>query len=152
MVHYERSYAAGRSVSSFVEFLGWLVVIFGVVVAIAGLAGGGIFGVASRGFGSGEAPFLFHLLAMIPGLGIALGGFIVVAMSQHFKATMDTAEMTRELLLIERNREGIDSKEKVLEATGYSESRSEKDRAPGKKTPSIQEGPRKMQKEVGRRF
>lgn len=87
-----RSYGAARSLFSFLAFMAWSVVVIGVIVALVSAAG------ASR-YGSGGA----GLLAMVPGLGIGIAGFILVAFVQMGRAAVDTAEYTQQMLKIARD-------------------------------------------------
>ena len=100
MIGYERSYGTGRAVCSLLEFVGWAIVILGIIVALVGFASGGFMGMASRNFGAGSTPVAFRLISMVPGILVSAGGLISVMLAQHTKAAMDTAEMTRELLKI----------------------------------------------------
>lgn len=100
MFEYERTYKTGRAVTGWLEFLGWAIVVLGVIVALAGFASGGFLGMASRNFGGGNTPFLFRIISMVPGILVAAGGLMSIMLAQHTKATIDTAEMTRELLAI----------------------------------------------------
>jgi hypothetical protein len=86
-----RSYEAARSLFSFLAFIAWSVVVIGVIVALVGAAG------ASQYGGSGAG-----LLAMVPGIGIGITGFILVAFNQMGRATVDTAEYTQQMLEISR--------------------------------------------------
>lgn len=100
MYGYERSYKTGRAVTSWLEFVGWVIVVLGVVVALAGFASGGFMGMASRNFGGGSTPFILRIVSMVPGILIAASGLMSIMLAQHTKATIDTSEMTRELLAI----------------------------------------------------
>ena len=86
-----RSYEAASSLFSFLAFIAWSVVVIGVIVALVGAAG------ASQYGGSGAG-----LLAMVPGIGIGITGFILVAFNQMGRATVDTAEYTQQMLEISR--------------------------------------------------
>ena len=87
-----RSYEAARSLFSFLGFIAWSVVVFGVLVALVSAAGGSRFGGAGAG-----------LLAMVPGVAIGIAGFILVAFVQMGRATVDTAEYTQQMLKIARD-------------------------------------------------
>jgi hypothetical protein len=97
MLGYERDYGTARAVHSFVEILGWITVAFGAIFALAGMAGGGVIGL----FG-GDPGVAGRMLAALPGIAIAMGGLIEVALVQTARAGVDTAEMTRELLRLAR--------------------------------------------------
>lgn len=98
MYDYQRSYGTGRAVASFLEFVGWVIVAFGVIAMLAGLASGGTLGMANRGFGSGETPAVLRIMAMLPGLLTSAAGMFFIMQSQQTKATLDNAEMTRDML------------------------------------------------------
>jgi len=87
-----RSYEAARSLFSFLAFIAWSVIVIGVLVALASAAG------ASR-YGGGGA----GLIAMVPGIGIGITGFILVAFVQMGRANVDTAEYTQQMLKISRD-------------------------------------------------
>lgn len=87
-----RSYEAARSLFSFLAFMAWSVIVIGVLVAIIGAAS------VSQYAGGGAG-----LLAMVPGIGIGLAGFILVAFVQMGRANVDTAEYTQQMLKISRD-------------------------------------------------
>ena len=87
-----RSYEAARSLYSFLEFIAWAVVVTGVIVALMGAAGASKYGGSAAG-----------LLAMVPGIGIGITGFILVAFVQMGRATVDTAEYTQQMLKLSRD-------------------------------------------------
>lgn len=101
MYGYERSYQTGRAVTSWLEFIGWIIVVLGVLIALIGFATGGLIGMAPGNLGGG-GEVLVRTFAIVPGALIATSGFISIALAQHTKATFDTSEMTRELLGIVR--------------------------------------------------
>lgn len=86
-----RSYEAARSLFSFLAFVAWSVVGIGVLVALISAAGVSQYGGGAAG-----------LLAMIPGIGIGITGFILVAFVQMGRATVDIAEYTQQMLKISR--------------------------------------------------
>lgn len=88
-----RSYEAARSLFSFLAFIAWSVVVIGVIVALISAAGASRFGGSAAG-----------LLAMVPGIGIGITGFILVAFVQMGRATVDTAEYTQQMLKLSRDR------------------------------------------------
>jgi hypothetical protein len=102
MYGYERSYKAGRAVCTWIEFVGWSIVALGVILAFVGLASGGIMGSLSRNLGQGDTLPILRIFSMMPGILMAAGGLISIMLAQQTKATIDTAEMTRELLVIAR--------------------------------------------------
>ena len=96
MQHYERSYSTARSVFTLLEFVGWAVVAVGVTASILG--GGSIGDAYGR-----SPPFEVLMLALLPGIGIAFGGLVSIALVQSSRANIDTAEMTRDMLFLMRN-------------------------------------------------
>jgi len=87
-----RSYEAARSLFSFLAFIAWSVIILGVLVGLIGA--GGVSQYAGAGAG---------MLAMIPGIGIGIGGFILLAFVQMGRAGVDTAEYTQQMLKVARD-------------------------------------------------
>ncbi len=87
-----RSYEAARSLFGFLAFLAWAVVVIGGIAAL--IAGGGV----TSHYGGGAA-----FLAMMPGIGLSLVGFILVAFVQMGRANVDTAEYTQQMLKIARD-------------------------------------------------
>jgi hypothetical protein len=87
-----RSYEAARSLFSFLGFMAWSVIILGVLIAFVGASGAGKFGGAPAALG-----------AMIPGVAIAIAGFIELAFVQMGRASVDTAEYTQQMLKIARD-------------------------------------------------
>lgn len=87
-----RSYEAARSLFSFLAFVAWSLVVIGVLIALVSAAG------VSQYAGSGAG-----LFAMVPGIGIGITGFILVAFIQMGRATVDTAEYTQQMLKIARD-------------------------------------------------
>lgn len=102
MYGYERSYKTGRTVGSFLEIVAWIVVAIGVITSLYGLASGGFFGIVLRNFGNSDTPFILRIVAMLPGIVTTALGLFFVMQCQQARATLDTAEMTRELLEISR--------------------------------------------------
>jgi hypothetical protein len=101
-----RSYEAARSLFSFLAFVAWSVVVIGVLVALIGM------GSVSQYAGGGAG-----LLAMVPGIGIALAGFIQVAFIQMGRATVDTAEYTQQMLKIARDQLDVSKQGLKLQET-----------------------------------
>lgn len=87
-----RSYETARSLFSFLAFCAWSVVVVGGIVALLGA------GSVSQYAGGGAG-----LIAMVPGLGIALAGLLLVAFVQIGRANVDTAEYTQQMLKIARD-------------------------------------------------
>ena len=95
MMHYERDYGAARFAFSVLELVSWTVILSGVLLAIAGFWTGGAFGLLQS-----DSHISIRLLAALPGIGATIGGLIGVALAQSSRATVDTAEMTRDMLAI----------------------------------------------------
>ena len=74
----------------------------GAMSAVIGFATGGL--ISSF---YGETPFGARLISAIPGLIACIGGLFSVAYVQVSRATVDTAEMTREILILSRNGKNI---------------------------------------------
>lgn len=90
---YKSSYKTARGISEFVSFLGWLLFIVGIVIALVGFVGG----IKSRYGG-------VSLIAMLPGLGTAVAGLLLVMGGQVTRATVDSADHTREIMNILREK------------------------------------------------
>lgn len=73
----------------------------GTIVALAGFASGGFSEMVARSFRGGDAPFLLRIVSMVPGVLVSAGGLVSIMLAQQIKATIDTSEMTRELLAME---------------------------------------------------
>ena len=87
-----RSYEAARSLFSFLAFMAWSSVVSGVLLALISAAG------ASKYGGSGAG-----IIAMVPGIVIAIVGCIQLAFVQMGRATVDTAEYTQQMLKLSRD-------------------------------------------------
>ncbi len=90
-----RSYEAARSLFSFLGFCAWSVIVLGGLVAM--VAGGAV----SNGFG-GSPSGLQVMLAAIPGLTLALIGFLMLAQVQVGRTSVDTAEYSQQTLDVSR--------------------------------------------------
>ena len=89
---YTSRYNTVRTVSAFIEFIGWMAVMFGVSASISAF--------------TSELAFGFvELIAMLPGLGITMSGLVIIMGAQLTAAMVDTADYTREILKILINRE-----------------------------------------------
>lgn len=116
MIDYERSYGTGRTVASILEILSWIIVVLGVIVALAGFATGGTAGFAF-GMAGRDVPGFFRIVALVPGVMITAVGLLFVMFVQQFRATLDSAEMTRDMLAIARRQ--------VPSTTGVAQTRLE---------------------------
>ena len=98
MEQYRGRYKTAHLICNILEFSAWVVVVVGVIVALAGMASGGFLG----SLVGGSPPVVLRFFAMLPGLGICIGGLVLVLYVQQYRATTDVAEMTREMLHIAR--------------------------------------------------
>lgn len=89
---YESEYKAARAISSFLSFVGWLLFLFGIVVALKGMSV------------SWQVPEFSTMTMAIPGIGLSMGGLISVAAAQVTRATVDNADHTREILILLKER------------------------------------------------
>lgn len=80
-------YGVAKGVSSVTSFIGWGLVILGVFVGLSPLMEG-----SQSRYGG------ISWLAVLPGVGTAVSGFLLIMGAQVTKATVDTADYTRELL------------------------------------------------------
>jgi hypothetical protein len=87
-----RSYEAARALFGFLGFLFWCGAIIGVVIAIAAMQAAG----SNFGRGSG-------VLAAFPGIFIAGVSMLGVAIIQSARASVDTAELTQQMLKVARD-------------------------------------------------
>ena len=86
MASYERSYGSARAVFTFLEAIGGLVTVIGIVVLTTGI------------FGLSSVSKVSALGRISIGLMLSLGGVISVAFVQAGRASVDQAEMTRDML------------------------------------------------------
>jgi hypothetical protein len=93
-----RSYEAARGLFSFMSVVGWIVIVGGVITAIAGISIGSEVG--RNGYGRGPGPEV--LLFMLPGVGIGIIGIVTLALSQIGRAGVDTAEYSQQMLQLSR--------------------------------------------------
>lgn len=106
MLHYQRSYVVGRVAFTVLEVVGWIAVLGGALVAAVGLVTGGVLGtLAGQGMRSPIEFIVVRIIAILPGLGVMGVGLFAVAMVQSARATVDTAEMTRDMLRLMMARE-----------------------------------------------
>lgn len=90
-----KQYGTARSLLSFAEFVAWIGILVGVAFA---------FFAFDKGLHSiyGGTNIAAGVIASMPGAAIAFMGIIVVAFVQMGRAGIDTAEMTRELVTLNR--------------------------------------------------
>lgn len=94
-----RSYEASRNLFSFLVFLAWCAIFLGVAMALVG----GSLATQARSFGSGPHLDIAAIMAALPGFGVSFFGFIALAMAQNGRATVDTAELTQQMLKVARD-------------------------------------------------
>jgi len=70
---YQSNYNTARTMSDILSVIGWIMVVVGVLGALI---------LASQGYS-------FNVLAMLPGLAIAISGLFMVVAAQVTKATVD---------------------------------------------------------------
>jgi len=87
-----RSYETARRLYSILAFFAWVMMIGGVLVAV----------VAAKSL-SAYAPPGTGLLAAAPGFGIGFTGLLLLAIVQNARATVDTAELTQQMLKVARD-------------------------------------------------
>lgn len=86
-VQYDSDYGVARGVCSLVAFFGWVLVLVGGSVTIMAIVNG-----TNARYGG------FSLLAILPGLGTVVSGFLMIMGAQVTRATVDNADHTREIL------------------------------------------------------
>lgn len=92
-----RSYEAARSLFSFLGFCAWCVIIIGGILALVGVS-------AASQYGGYRAPSGAAIFAgLLPGLALAMSGFLLLAFVQMGRASVDTAEYTQQMLKIARD-------------------------------------------------
>ena len=87
-----RSYGTARGIFSFLEFIGWSVVVIGIIVGFV-LAGG------ARRYASDGQKFMLFLL----GGSSSLIGLFFVGAVQHWRAGVDSAEYGQQMLKLARD-------------------------------------------------
>jgi len=78
----ESKYGTARGFSSFLEILGWLVVVAGGIAAIS----------------------MQSMAGLLAGAGLAITGFMLIMGAQVTKAVVDTADHTREIHILLKGR------------------------------------------------
>ena len=99
---YDQSHEIARSVLRFLEIVGILLAIAGVALAF--------YTVSSAGYVSGLGNVRIGpsvlIAAAIPGVAIAIAGLLAFAYARTARFTVDTAEMTRDMLALMRAQSG----------------------------------------------
>jgi hypothetical protein len=78
---YTSTYHTARTIAQLISVVGWLGVGIGALLLLGAFSGGGG-------------------LLVVPALGVALGGFLLVGLGQLTRAAVDTADYTGEMLAI----------------------------------------------------
>jgi hypothetical protein len=100
---HDRSFRSTRGVLTFTEVIGYFVLILGLAAAAIGFASGGF----SEMFGV-RPTIALRFIAMLPGLGISYLALWSIADIKHKKVSVEMAEMTLEMLKLERNKAEYD--------------------------------------------
>lgn len=87
-----RSYNMARSMFSIMEAIGWIVVVLSVVVGI-------LLSATAGRYASGTE----KLVLFLAGASGSIGGIVIVAAVQNWRANVDTAEYTQQMLKIARD-------------------------------------------------
>ncbi len=95
-----RSYDVARRIYSFLEFGAWATVALGGIVAVVMAM---VSSQAQREFGYGSAGITTYMVGVLPGLGIMAAGFVMIGMVQNWRAGVDTAEYTQQMLKLSRD-------------------------------------------------
>jgi uncharacterized membrane protein len=88
-------YKTGRFLARVISFFGWLLIAFAVVVTVFALGAGQLLGLGTQQTGVSSIAAAFVLL-----LSGIITGTILVASGHFMRATMDTANATRQMLRI----------------------------------------------------
>lgn len=103
-----QSYAAARSLFSFLAFMAWCAIIGGGLVAF--IAGGAV--------SQFNRSAMAMLPAIMPGLFIVVVGFLMLAMVQIGRASVDSAEYGQQALQVARDQLAF-AKQVHAESGGY---------------------------------
>lgn len=87
-----KSYETARKIGSFLEFIGWIIVIMGIIAGLAMANNAGPYVSTDR-----------KILTFVSGLSISLVGIICIGLVQHWRASVDTAELTQQILKVARD-------------------------------------------------
>ncbi|MGC1260755.1 MAG: hypothetical protein WA873_08830 [Jannaschia helgolandensis] len=101
MSDFKKTYPLGRSISVLFSNIGWGLAAIGLLLAIAGFALGATPG---SGGATGEVSLTARIAASALGLGIIAFGLMSLLLAVQSRAAMDTADMTREMLMLARRR------------------------------------------------
>lgn len=95
-----RSYEAARKIFSVLEFISWAVCIIGAITFVIGLTRLG--SVSTDPFRGGPSPISVYGL-IFSGIFMGFSGLLGAAMAQFYRAGVDTAEYTQQMLKVNRN-------------------------------------------------
>jgi len=101
MSDFKKTYPLGRSISVLFSNIGWGLAAIGLLLAISGFALGATPG---SGGATGEVSLTARIAASALGLGIIAFGLMSLLLAVQSRAAMDTADMTREMLMLARRR------------------------------------------------
>ena len=85
-------YGTARIIAKVVSFLGWIVVVAGIVGIVYGVRKGLLYGGRDA-----------VLIAVTPGMATVMMGIVMVVMGQITRATVNTADDTRQILHLFRH-------------------------------------------------
>ena len=94
----DSNYKTAKNMSQIISFIGWILLIAGIVISIVGLNIGINLGVGARGGASSN--IILSIINMLPGLVTAISGLFIITAGQLTRATLDNADYTREILNI----------------------------------------------------
>lgn len=123
-----RSYETARRFFGFLEFMAWLIVLLGIGGAIIGLM------IASDVAKYQHVPGALTLIGLIPGLFVLFLGVIGIVLAQSSRASVDTAELTGQILKVARDQLEVSKqgqRQSHAAATDFSTLAERKDAAPG---------------------
>lgn len=105
MVNYVSTYGAARRVAKFLSGVGWIIFVMCIIWASVALV---------MSISSGRGGFV--LISLLPSLGGAVSGLLLVATGQITRATLDNADCNGEMLAIVKAKENI--QDKPIKKTG----------------------------------
>ena len=87
------NYEVAQKIATIMSFIGWTIVVIGVMVALVGSAG-----MSQNPYARGGSA----IIGLLPGIGMSISGFFLVAGAQVTRAMVDNADNTREILNLMR--------------------------------------------------
>jgi hypothetical protein len=91
-----QDYQVALTFASLISIVGWIVFVVGIVAAFVSVAQ-----IATITYGNNLE---IKLIAMLPGLGISMAGLLFIMIGQIARATVDSANNTKEILEIMKNK------------------------------------------------